>query len=440
MSCRIRAAWCRAAIMSIGILALAPDRADAQTPRLAPRAYDVENFDVATLEESARTRTPVTLWYFGKAHRLLLEPSTVRSRSYREAAGSLGALRTVYTTPARTFKGKLVDDPTSIVRLTSTERGLRGLVKSAEGWVFFEPVASNPANAVESGDPVAHKVFTEGDIDANYLGLCAEPVLLDASPGPTSAAAPPPDEPTTGAADLRVLQLAVDADVEFFQAHGANSTNEIESTVNMVSGIYEAELGITVELSSVNVWEAEPDPYTSSDANTLLSEERSHWNTNNDAVTRDTVHLFTGKDLTGSTVGIAFLSVACDASVAYGLSQDLDSDVLMPLLVAHEMGHNLGASHDSTDSVPRYIMYPSLGLSTVDEFSAPSKTAISTYVAGTSCLTMQNGGTTTPPPGSGGGTGGGGGHGGGPVDPITLAMAAGVMALELWGHRTRCKT
>src|SRR5262245_10005481 len=200
MSCRIRAAWCRAAFMFFGILALAPGRADAQTSRLAPRAFDVENFDVASLEESARTRTPVTLWYFGKAHRLLLEPSTVRSRSYREAAGSLGAMRTVYTTPARTFKGKLADDPTSIVRLTSTARGLRGLVKSADGWVFFEPVASNPENAVDSGDPVAHKVFTEGDIDANYFGLCAEPVLLDTTPAPTTGAAPPSDEPTTEAA------------------------------------------------------------------------------------------------------------------------------------------------------------------------------------------------------------------------------------------------
>jgi hypothetical protein len=415
----------RRLVAVVGLLASTPAITSGRERQLAPRTYDVEAFDAAAVENAARSGDPVELTFFGKSHVLVLEPSEVRSARFREAAGVLGDLRTVYSTPAKTFKGHLLDEPQSIVRLSRATNGLRGMIKSSEGWAFIEPVAPPGAAALTLADEEAplHRVFTEGDIDTSFLGHCAEPVSLDEAGSASGAVSRAGSAGGTSEANLRILEVAIDADVEFFAIYGSNSTAQIESTMNMVDGIYEAELGLTIQLVSTHVWEAEPDPYTSTDSASLLNELRTYWNSNNDSISRDAVHLFTGKELDGSTVGIAYVSVVCSTSVAYALSEELQSDVLMPLLIAHEMGHNLGASHDASGSSPRYIMYPSLGFTNLDQFSALSKSDIGNYVDGVGCLALDGGGSNSSnPPG-----GGGGGGGGGPVDPLLLLILGGAI-------------
>jgi hypothetical protein len=102
----------------------------------------------------------------------------------------------------------------------------------------------------------------------------------------------------------------------------------------------------------------------------------------------------------------------------------------MPILVAHELGHNLGAGHDaSTDPLPHYIMYPSLSVWNLDEFSTGTAAQIANFVASVSCLSLE---AAAPDdiPGSGGGDEASSSGGGGPVDPLTLAIA-GAVALAL---------
>jgi hypothetical protein len=81
----------------------------------------------------------------------------------------------------------------------------------------------------------------------------------------------------------------------------------------------------------------------------------------------------TGLNLDGATVGIAYIDVVGYPSVAYSVSQDLASKKLMPVLLAHELGHNFGMNHDPTGSSPRYIMYESLGISNLHTFSDISR-------------------------------------------------------------------
>jgi hypothetical protein len=388
----------------------------------APRGFDVERFDPAEVERAAAAGRTVDLHFFDRSHPVRLEPSPVRARHFRAAATSAtGERRAIYPAAARTFRGRVEGDPGSMVRLSVTARGLRGFVKSSEGWTFIEPL--DPA-APAVGTP-RHKVFTDGDLDPDFAAPCPEPAVFADEPAtsPAEAEASPAAEPAAG--DLRTLELAADADFEFFSIHGsaAAAAAEIDAIVNMVDGIYELELGITIDLVHTHVWEAEPDPFGSTEAQALLNEFRGHWNANHGAIGRDTAHLFTGKNLDGGTIGLASLGTVCALSNAYGLSQDISSDVLMPLVVAHEIGHNLGAGHDPSSSTTRYIMYPSIGSMTLDEFSDGSRTQVANYVAGVSCLPEDGGPPPAPPPmpsPSGGG-------GGGPVDPVLLALAAAAL-------------
>ena len=440
MRCREKGPEPRLPGAALAIIILVSGTLRAGDGALAPRSYDVEVFDVGEVEAAARSGRPVDLRWFGRARTLILEPARLRGRGFRALHVELGREASILE-PARTFRGRLESEPDSIVRLGVVRGGLRGMVKSSEGWVFFEPFRDGelgPGGAFPAG---AHKVFTEGDIDLSFEGACAEAEgAWSSSPAVPGDSVEDSQPAELAAGSLRVLQVAVDADHEFHLAYGDAATAEIESILNVVDGIFQVEVGLTIQIVRTRVFSAEPDPYTSTSANTLLSELRNHWTANETAVLRDTVHLFTGKDLDGSTVGMAGLRALCNGN-AYGLSQDLASDVIMPLLVAHEIGHNLGASHDPSTSDPRYIMYPVLSASNLDEYSAESKTAISSYTSGLSCLAELNPepppppppppppSTTPPPPTKKGG------GGGGPVDPIfVVLLGAAALLSRRYGH------
>ena len=86
---------------------------------------------------------------------------------------------------------------------------------------------------------------------------------------------------------------------------------------------YESEVGITHDLSYFLVrTSAADDPYASiTNSSSLLSQFGSWWNTNQQLIERDVAHLFTGKELDGSVIGVAYLGVICTNN-AYGLDQE----------------------------------------------------------------------------------------------------------------------
>lgn len=137
------------------------------------------------------------------------------------------------------------------------------------------------------------------------------------------------------------LQIASEADFEFFQDMGSNLANTysyIFSVLNLIEGVYESTFNLKFIVTFQNVWTTSSDPYTNTlDANTLLEEFRTEWNTNRTSVTRDIAHLFTGRDYSG--LGIAWLQ-QIGTGYAYASSEFRTE---MFETTAHEIGHNLNA-------------------------------------------------------------------------------------------------
>ena len=147
-----------------------------------------------------------------------------------------------------------------------------------------------------------------------------------------------------------IAELACDADFEYFSTWGsvANVEARINSVINAVNVQFERDVSITHAITTIIVRTAEPDPYTSSDAVTLLNQFRNHWQSNHTGVQRDIAQLFTGKQIDGGTIGIAWISAVCSS---YGYSM-VESDfngtgsfACTTDLSAHELGHNWGADH-----------------------------------------------------------------------------------------------
>jgi hypothetical protein len=110
-------------------------------------------------------------------------------------------------------------------------------------------------------------------------------------------------------------------------------------------------------------------------------------------VVRDVAHMWTGKDMDGSTVGIAWVGVVCRSpSYSYGVSQRYSSTPQKYVLTAHEIGHNFDADHsDGQSGCSNTIMQSFVG--TGFTFCSFSRSQITAHAnANSSCL-----GSGTPP-------------------------------------------
>ncbi len=237
--------------------------------------------------------------------------------------------------------------------------------------------------------------------------------------------------PPVAAATYRVIDISTEADYEWFQLYGSSSNSQIASILNSAEVIYEGELSLTYNLIAQQVITTSGDNYPSSDAEELLYDFTLYTYGANHLGDADVYHLFTDKELVGDTIGLAYLGQICVSSIfSTGLSQHTSSS-LDYITFAHELGHGLNATHDS--SLPASIMFPSAGPGQTS-FSSFSRNEIASFVSSSgSCLsstssdptpTPNPSGTATPAatatPGGGGTGGGGGGSGLDPGDDVEL--------------------
>lgn len=321
----------------------------AEAPTVAVRTaldrllyeYDVVELPLAELERQVREGS-LDVALQGRLYRLELEPNDLRAEEYREVLMSGSGPEEVAPGPVTTFRGAVAGEEESVVRLSSTSGLFSGYVRTGERWVFVDPLREYVPNA--PADRAV--VYRERDVRPEASGLCGVSGRLHAA---GDAGAGTPGFTTKGHTTLRRLQVATDADGQYFQDYGNPGTfNRIEGILNDVDGIYRRDLNLFISITYQQAWtNPSTDPYTSFDADTTLFEFRDWWNANRTGTTRDTAHLFSGKNFNGGTVGIAWVGVICNnSSLSYGVSQDMSSSFQRVQLTAHEIGHNLSASHD----------------------------------------------------------------------------------------------
>ena len=217
------------------------------------------------------------------------------------------------------------------------------------------------------------------------------------------------------ASTLKVVDLSIDADSAWNGIFGSNSNNRITSYLNEAEVIYEQDLGITFNVVRQNVFTSTSFGTTGavdklcnyqyyitggtsiapSDCNlTASSGPQSFFGS------ADSYHLFTGENLAGSTIGIAYVGTICSSPAnAIGLTQ-YTSEAITPVTFAHELGHEFAAIHDGSSgwngikeaSCPStstaFVMGAAVGGTPPDNFSSCSRNLINEFVDlhGDSCL------------------------------------------------------
>ena len=201
----------------------------------------------------------------------------------------------------------------------------------------------------------------------------------------------PPASTPAGAADFTaVCEIAIEADEQFWQWNNASVTqtqNDITSVMNQADFIYDRD--VDVNFTVVTIVVSTTPVYTTNNANSLLGQFTSNWNANYGSVQRDVAHLFTGRNLSGSTIGIAYQSVVCSSTNAYGLSQsDFSNNFNRRVgLTCHELGHNFSSGHCNGNN-PCYIMCASLNgcSNSVTQFGPSAAAQIDSYAHSLSCM------------------------------------------------------
>ncbi len=190
------------------------------------------------------------------------------------------------------------------------------------------------------------------------------------------------------------ISFGVIGDFEFTSNMGGASAAEaaIVARLNNVDGIFSEQLGIQISVQVIETFTDAADPFSdtavASDLLNELSDYRESTPTQN---SQGLTHLYTGRDLDTTTVGVAWSGALCRTRFGAGLSEGRRGLITDSLIAAHEIGHNFGAPHDgqtgsACEAEPQtFIMASSVNGS--DQFSACSITQMQDDIAAASCIT-----------------------------------------------------
>ncbi len=189
------------------------------------------------------------------------------------------------------------------------------------------------------------------------------------------------------------LEMGAIGDFEFTNSKGndAAAATAITTRLNNVDGIFSQHVGVQINVTTIETFSASNDPFTDETESGALLAELSDYRANSPTQrSNGLTHLYTGKNLDGTTVGIAWTGALCSTNFGAGLSEGNGSSTFDSLVAAHEIGHNFGAPHDGqsgsacVSETGSFIMAPQLNGS--DQFSSCSIAQMSDDIADASCI------------------------------------------------------
>lgn len=282
------------------------------------------------------------------------------------------------------YRGALASKPGSWARIVIVDGQPRGLL--FDGTELFAIEATEDAAAPQT------RIYRLADLhiepgamtcsDASMATTAADLFELVASESI------PPVSEAQGATSQ--IDVAIIADFEFASDKGSGAEAAMITRMNNVDGIFSSQLGVQINVNRVDVFASSNDPFSDqSNASSLLDEVADYRDNTPAQRANGLTHLFTGRNLDGSTVGIAFGGALCRDRFGAGLTQATGSVTLDSLIVAHELGHNFGSPHDgdgACSGTPEdFLMAPRLNGS--DTFSNCSITQMQDDVSRASCIT-----------------------------------------------------
>ena len=238
-----------------------------------------------------------------------------------------------------TYQAQQVDQPKNIGRFSISHLGLFGFFRYNNQWMLLSPRYQDEA------DEYASYWYKDAPTESETAILTTDFLLKQASGEEPELA----QKLVTTGDSVRAYRLAISTTAEYTQRLGGTTENvvaELMNLVNRINQILLMDLALQFELvdnQDIIFFDATSDPYTNSDTATDIE-------TNQDIVDQaigsqnyDIGHLLGTKG-----GGLAFVGVICNSRFKArgytGLNNPQGERFYIDYL-AHELGHQLGASH-----------------------------------------------------------------------------------------------
>ncbi len=314
------------------------------------------------------------------------------------------------------LRGTVNDASGSWVRITSTSHGVQGLIWDGSELYAIESAATAQrarsshiaATDLTATDTASDKNDNQGtvifklsdttiDLGNDYCGT--ETAAATSTTGLatyqeliTDLGARANDSAPTMRLEMQAIGDAA------FRAQYSSDQAALDALLvrlNNIDGIFSTQLGLEIQATDIQVYTTDPEALsTSTRADTLLNSLGQMRKNNPIMSSYATTHLFTGRDLDGDTLGIAYIGNICGARYGVSLSEVRNRGAWIDALVAaHELGHQLGAVHDGTGAcadtaTDGYLMSSIINGSR--ELSQCSRDAITATMQYAACLVPLN--------------------------------------------------
>jgi len=272
--------------------------------------------------------------------------------------------------PYRLLRGTVDGQPGSWVRLLQSAEGTEGAIwdgKDLYAVTRYERAADwlTTPLAVAPEQSVIYRLSDASDLlPRDFCGLDDPQPLRKQSTLDQYRTLVAQLGQVTQASITRQIEIALIADSAFASKEG-DPTAAMLARLNVVEGIFSEQVGLLVLATELRVVPEANDPFTSTKGTTLLEQLGSYRAADPAVRARGLAHLMTGKNLDGTTAGIAYVSTTCDVERGVSISERSYGTTISALIMAHELGHNFGAPHDGEDGACKavtggFIMAPSI--------------------------------------------------------------------------------
>nr|XP_020474517.1 disintegrin and metalloproteinase domain-containing protein 15 isoform X3 [Monopterus albus] len=234
---------------------------------------------------------------------------------------------------------------------------------------------------------VIHLLFSASPLEGDSVGVCG---VSHATVPPIHTSIRSHRRKRDILSETKYIELVLVADHQEFLNYQKNNktiTYRMLDVANQVDWFYRP-LNVRVALSGVEIW-SDRDKIRVEKSSTVTLNNFLEWRTREllPRLHHDNAQLIMGGSFDGTTVGMASQSSMCSRDRSGGVNVDHLVSVLgVASTVAHELGHNLGMSHDTTErhcscqNEPRLggcIMEPSTGFMPGQLFSSCSTADLS---------------------------------------------------------------
>lgn len=301
----------------------------------------------------------------GRAHHYTIDlrEYDLRAPDYLcQETGATG-LVTLPRTPCMTYKGELLGESGSVVRLNIERHRIWGILRKERSTVHLEPLRNFDASAPSN----YHVLYYQSDIISGVVGECgggeedgpsrSRPAELDGARSVTGN-------------DCRKLDIATESDWEFYD--DGQTFADILGNLNLVEDVYWNYFGMAFQVRYQHQWTTSSDPYTNDLSGCSsygeLDEFTEYWFNGFSHIRRDISVLYSEKSYSdGNTVGCAYKGQFGNGLSnngyynpdppqilgAYCVNEWVDgifyTQAHRTCLIAHEMGHVFGANHDDSN-------------------------------------------------------------------------------------------